>query len=360
MTSTLTPSAPEESRSCGLLDFRLPPELETNEPTELRGIERDDVRMMVTTKSTGTNVDARFRDLPDFLEAGDVVVVNTSATVPAAVPARHGGRDVILHLSTRLPAGLWLAELREFDGSKNRTYREASPGGTVELPGGGAAKLLERFPPTAHSAARLWVTSLDLPDGPLDYLAGYGRPITYVLTEPRPLALYQTVYADVPGSAEMPSAGRGFTHRTISALATKGVAIAPLLLHTGVSSLEIGEAPYDEYFEVPLQTARQVNAAKEWGGRVIAVGTTAVRALETVVAAGEAHPGKGWTDLVIDDGHPPRLVDGLITGWHEPRASHLSLIEAVAGRAVMTAAYLAAVERGYRWHEFGDLQLILP
>jgi S-adenosylmethionine:tRNA ribosyltransferase-isomerase len=342
------------------LDFRLPSELETNVPTELRGIERDDIRMMVTTTSTGTHVDAHFRDLPDFLEAGDLVVVNTSATLPAALPGRHGGRGVRLHLSTQLPAGLWLAELREVDGSKSRTYRRGDPGDKVELPGGGAANLLERFPPDVHGAARLWVTSLDLPSPTLDYLDDHGRPITYDLTQARPLELYQTVYAIVPGSAEMPSAGRGFTHRTISALATKGVGIAPLVLHTGVSSLEMGEPPYEEYFDVPLRTARLVNATKEWGGRVIAVGTTVVRALESVASGGEAHPGRGWTDLVVDPSRPPRIVDGLITGWHEPRASHLSLIEAVAGRSVMTAAYLAAVERGYRWHEFGDIQTILP
>jgi S-adenosylmethionine:tRNA ribosyltransferase-isomerase len=341
-------------------DFRLPLELESNEPTEFRGIERDDVRLMVTSRSSGTNVDARFRDLPDFLEPGDLVVVNVSATLPAALDGRLDAHEVIVHLSTRLPAGLWLLELREPDGFRNRTYRGGSSGDRVLLPGGGAAKLLERSPPDAHGAARLWVTSLDLPCGLFDYLDLHGKPIAYTLTDPLPLALYQTAYAQVPGSAEMPSAGRGFTDRTISRLATKGVTIAPLLLHTGVSSLELGEHPYDEYYEVPLQTARQVNATRSWGGRVVAVGTTVVRALETVESGGEAHPGKGWTDLVVEPARPPRLIDGLVTGWHEPRASHLSLIEAVAGRSVMSAAYEAAIERGYRWHEFGDLQLILP
>ena len=341
-------------------EFELPRELEANEPTEHRGIERDEVKMMVTSKATGRNVDALFRDLPRFLEPGDLVVINVSATLPAALDGRLEDREVIVHLSTQLPGGIWLLELREKDGSKTRTYAGGSPGRSVRLPGGGAASLLERFPPNARSAARLWLASLDLPSELGAYLARFGRPIAYDLAEPKPLELYQTVFASVPGSAEMPSAGRGFTHRTISELATKGVSVAPILLHTGVSSLELGEHPYDEYYEVPLQTARAVNAAKTWGKRVVAVGTTVVRALETVMSGGEAHPGKGWTDVVIESDSEIRAVDALITGWHEPRASHLSLIEAVAGRRVMSGAYLAAVERGYRWHEFGDLHLILP
>jgi S-adenosylmethionine:tRNA ribosyltransferase-isomerase len=194
------------------------------------------------------------------------------------------------------------------------------------------------------------------------YLRLHGQPIRYgYVPEPWPLESYQTVFALHSGSAEMPSAGRPFTAPLVTELVARGVLVAPVTLHTGVSSLERGESPLPERFCVPGATARLVNAVHGWNGRVIAVGTTVARALETVAAAdGTVSEGRGWTSLVITPQRGIRTVDGLLTGWHEPESSHLELLEAAAGHELLERSYRAALEHGYRWHEFGDLHLILP
>jgi len=224
---------------------------------------------------------------------------------------------------------------------------------------GGATATLTR----AAAGVRLWAAELALGGRPvLDYLAEHGAPIRYA-HDPveRPLSDYQTIFARVPGSAEMPSAGRPFTPRVLHALAARGVGVARLVLHTGVSSLEAGEPPYAERFSVPASTAAAVNAAHRAGRRVIAVGTSVTRALESAATPdGIVHAAAGWTDLVIAPGRGLRAVDGLLTGWHEPEASHLLLLEAIAGRALVERSYAAALAHGYRWHEFGDTHLLLP
>ncbi len=294
-----------------------------------------------------------FRGLPDHLRAGDLLVVNTSATIPAALSAG----DVDVHLSTPLPGdggtGRWVVELRR-NGAR---YRGGSAGERLDLPGGGSAELLATY----LSPGRLWIAALDLPAPLHDYLAAHGRPIAYShLSGPRPLEDLQTIFADEPGSAEMPSAGRPFSQRVLDDLLARGVQVAPLVLHTGVSSLELGERPYPERYRVPALTATRVNAHRAAGGRVIAVGTTVVRALETVATPdGRVEAGEGWTGLTITPERGVRAVDGLITGWHEPDASHLLMLEAVAGRELVERSYDAALDAGYRWHEFGDTHLIL-
>jgi S-adenosylmethionine:tRNA ribosyltransferase-isomerase len=177
---------------------------------------------------------------------------------------------------------------------------------------------------------------------------------------PWPLSAYQTVFATEPGGAEMPSAARPFTTELVTRLVAGGVAIAPIVLHAGLSSPELHEPPAPERYRVPAATAHLVNAAHARGARVVAVGTTVVRALETVAGPdGTVHPGEGWTELVVEPERGVRTVDGLLTGWHEPEASHLRMLAAVAAPAVLTAAYRAALAAGYRWHEFGDSHLIL-
>jgi S-adenosylmethionine:tRNA ribosyltransferase-isomerase len=209
---------------------------------------------------------------------------------------------------------------------------------------------------------RLSVARLETEEAPEDYLRRYGQPIRYDYVPERwPLAAYQTVFAREPGSAEMPSAGRPFTEQLVTELVTRGVLLAPVTLHTGVSSIEQGEPPLTERFHVPAATARLVNAVHGWKGNVIAVGTTVVRALETVAAAdGTVSEGRGSTNLLITPRRGTLAVDGLLTGWHEPASSHLQLLEAVAGRELLERSYQSALARGYRWHEFGDLHLILP
>jgi S-adenosylmethionine:tRNA ribosyltransferase-isomerase len=330
--------------------------LEAHEPPEARGEGRDDVSLMVAHRAGRSLMHARFHDLPRFLVPGDVLVVNTSGTLPAAVDARLAGRPIELRLST--PAGeddLWVVELRTEEG---RRLVRPPLGDVVDLPAGGRAELLARY----AGSDRLIVARLQL-DRPLAaYLGCHGRPIRYDYVPRRwPLDAYQTVFALEPGSAEMPSAGRPFTPELVTGLVARGILFAPLLLHTGVSSLDRGERPYPERYRVPEPTARLVNAVRSWGGRVIAVGTTAVRALETVAAPdGTVSAGEGWTSRVVTPESGLHVVDGLLTGWHEPEASHLLLLEAVAGRELLQRSYDAARARGYRWHEFGDLHLILP
>jgi S-adenosylmethionine:tRNA ribosyltransferase-isomerase len=341
------------------LDFELPPELEASEPPEARGLARDEVRLMVSYRDGDRIAHATFRDLPDFLAPGDVLVVNTSGTMNAAVPAaRADGAPLELRLSTRLPGGIWTVELRRPVADATEPFSGALAGETLDLPEG--ATVTVHAPYAASS--RLWVATLDV-RGPIDeYLDRNGRPIRYrYVRDGWPASYYQTVYATDTGSAEMPSAGRAFTPELITQLVARGVQVAPLLLHTGVASLEGDEPPYEEYYRVPPETARLVNAAHEMGRRVMAVGTTVVRALETVTDTdGLTHPGEGWTGVVISPERGIRAVDAMLTGLHEPRSSHLDMLEALADRRHLERAYAEAIEEGYLWHEFGDLHLILP
>jgi S-adenosylmethionine:tRNA ribosyltransferase-isomerase len=301
-------------------------------------------------------------------------VINTSGTLNAALLAsRPEGSVVELHLSTRLPADLWVVELRQPDPAGSQPFYEACAGERLALPGGAVAHLLTPYRPDQREEAlagpggssghvRLWIASLRLPGQVDRYLAEYGFPIRYkYVREGWPLAYYQTVYAGEMGSAEMPSAGRAFSRPLLRRLEKQDVKIVSLVLHTGVASLETHEPPYEEYYRVPAQTARAVNEAQAAGRRVVAVGTTVVRALETVSEEGEGvHPGEGWTRLVITPRRGLRAVNGLLTGLHEPRSTHLAMLEALAGRAPLQRAYAEALRNSYLWHEFGDLHLILP
>ena len=329
---------------------------EAHEPPEARGLARDEVRMLVATGGGGL-AHARARDIPQHLRCGDVLVVNTSATLPAALPARRAdGRELRLHLSTPCDEPRrWVVELR--DGAERFTGGRG--GETLALPGGGSATLLAPY----LSGARLWVAELDTRGRPLlDFLTGHGAPIRYgYVAREWPLSDYQTVFATQPGSAEMPSAGRPFTPELVTALVTRGIAIAPVVLHTGVSSQEAGEPPYPERYAVPPATARIVNAARAGGGRVIAVGTTVVRALETTARPdGTVAAGAGWTRHVVTPGSGVRAVDGLLTGWHEAAATHLLMLDAIGGPQLVARSYAEAERAGYLWHEFGDVHLILP
>lgn len=318
--------------------FELPAELEAREPAELRGTGRDDVRLMVTRRADDSVVHAHFRQLPRFLEAGDLLVLNTTATLPAAVEQ--------LHISTQLPGGLAIVEPRTRDVSS-----------IIQLPGDVTATLLAPY----RDSTRLWIARLEGLTDLRAYLARYGRPITYsYIDRAFPIDAYQTVYADAPGSAEMPSAGRAFTRQMLVCLRRKGVRLAKLVLHTGVASLEAHERPHEELYEVPARTADEARRAKERGGRIVAVGTSVVRALESSVdRAGRVIASRGWTDLVITPDREMRVVDALLTGLHEPRATHLAMLEALAGREHVRKAYAAALEAKYLWHEFGDLHLLV-
>ena len=328
---------------------------EAHEPPEERGAGRADVAMMVAERASGRLTHARFGELARFLSPGDLLVVNNSATLPAALPAKLDGRRIELRLSTPADADTWVVELRRAD---RLPFPNPPAGATVQLPGGASAVLVAPYP----GSTRLAVARLDVPRSVEDLLRDHGRPIRYdYVGREWPIKAYQTVFATEPGSAEMPSAARPFSGDLVARLVARGVLIAPVTLHTGVSSLESDEEPYPERYRVPVETARLVNAVHDWGGRVIAVGTTVVRALESVAGRdGKVVPGAGSTGLVITPRRGLRAVDGLLTGWHEPRSSHVQLLEAAAGRKLVERSYPAARARGYLFHEFGDVQLVLP
>jgi S-adenosylmethionine:tRNA ribosyltransferase-isomerase len=334
------------------LDFILPEGLEATEPPPVR----DGVRLLVA--SPGGVAHAQFSQLGEFLAPGDLVVVNTSATLAAAVDGNRAGAGVEVHFSAELDDGAWVVEVRPA-GVSAGPVADLRPGEVITLDAN-AVLIVDR--PRPAGQARLWEARPRIDGGVSWFLTRHGRPIRYAyVPRPWPLPEYQTVFAREPGSAEMPSAGRPFTGQVVTELITRGVALAPVVLHTGVSSQEPGEPPQPERFRVPAATARLVNSTRQAGGRVIAVGTTVTRALESAADPdGSVHPRHGWTDLVLGPSRPARAVTGLVTGWHAPGASHLALLAAVAGSALVERAYAEAVRSGYRWHEFGDSCLLLP
>ena len=351
------------------MNFDLPTASEATEPPEARGLARDGVGLMVSRSRAAAVTHHRFTDLPSQLRPGDLLVVNTSGTLPAAV--RTGGLEV--HFSGQLPDGAWLAEFRRAAGKSSTPNGSVTQGQVIDLPGGASLRVV------GPAGARLWQVRASVAVVP--YLLRHGFPIrySYAADGQWPLAAYQTVFAAAPGSAEMPSAARPFTPGIVTALVTRGVVIAPVTLHCGVSSLEAGEDPYPEWFEVPPATARLVNVTRQSGGRVIAAGTTVVRALESAavtspVPAPAPQPGTrpaslpdysvssraGWTSHVVTPETGVRVVDGLLTGLHEPRSSHLRMLAAFHSADLLQRCYDQALAEGYLWHEFGDVHLLLP
>jgi S-adenosylmethionine:tRNA ribosyltransferase-isomerase len=363
--------APSGLGEVSRIDFELPTELAAREPAEARGAGRDDVRLLLGRRRTETVTHHAFGDLPALLEPGDLLVVNDSGTLPAALDAvpADGGQALVLHVSTELPVstglprGTWAVEPRlpSADGTTRPLDGTApgaalAPGSRLRLAGGATATLLRR------QTTRLWAVSFERDTDMPEYLLRHGRPIRYSYTDRDwPLATYQTVFARRPGSAEMPSASRPFTTELVTSLVCAGVRLAPLTLHTGVASPEAHERPYAERFTVPTATAEAVRHARAERHRVIAAGTTVVRALESATDAdGVTHAADGWTELVITPRRGVRAVDGLLTGFHEPRASHLLMLEAVAGDRLLHRCYDEALAARYLWHEFGDVNLLLP
>ncbi len=325
-------------------------------PPERSGVPRDGVRMMVAAGGEITH--ARFSDIRTYLSPGDVLVVNVSATIPASLDGTSvDSTPVRIHLSSPMGGLVWTVEPRLPIGTGSHRWADFE-GGAVRLPGGAEAQLLVR---DARSP-RLWVTELRGVDDVASYLQRHGAPIRYAHTNRAwPLSDYQSVYARVPGSAEMPSAGRPFTTQLLTSLVSAGITVVPVVLHAGVASFEDGELPDVERYVVPEPTARLINQARRAGSIVVAVGTTSVRAIETVTdSAGVVHPGSGTTDLIVTAERGAWGVDGLLTGWHEAGASHLQLVEGVAGRGTVARTYAEADIHGYLRHEFGDSLLVLP
>ena len=341
------------------LQFSLPRSRIATVPPESRGLRRDDVRLLVA--SAGGVAHTRFKRLGDYLSPGDLLVVNTSQTMPAAVQGDLDGSIVGVHFSSLQNDGNWSIELRQPD--RSGPILDRLPGDVVRLPSG-TLTLLDAESDQAPGEVRLWRAKLDVAGSTRRFFRRYGKPIRYgYVPDEWPLSAYQTVFADHctwPASSEMASAARPFTKTLVADLRRSGVLIAPITLHAGVSSLEAHEPPRPEPYVVPAGTADLLNATRRAGRKVIAVGTTVTRALETVALPdGTVQAGQGWTDLVLGPDRPARAIDGLITGWHPPEASHLQLLEAAVDPDLVATAYEAALESDYLWHEFGDSCLLL-
>ena len=345
--------------------FTLPPELSAKEPPERRGIRRDQVRLLVIDRATGRIEHTRFDKVDNYLRAGDLLVFNSSRTLPASLrgcecSATHGP-CMEVRLAERLPDDSWLALLVCEQGDPFGCGLRA--GMQIQFAEGLTGTVLERD----ANISRLWKLRFSV-SGPqlVDLIYRLGKPIRYeYVSAPWDLDYYQTVYATEPGSAEMPSAGRAFTWKLLLDLKRRGIGSAYIVLHAGLSSYLDDEvdrqhpASEEEYF-VNRVTARKINQARERGGRVIAVGTTVVRALESVTnESGSVNEMHDYTRLKIDRQYQLRAVDGLLTGLHEPEASHLDLLSAFLSPEKIRVAYNEAIARKYLWHEFGDLNLIL-
>ena len=337
------------------LQFHRPEELAATRPAEMQGRSRDSGRLLVS--SPGGHIHARFVDLANHLRAGDLLVVNRSATLPASLQASGRNGPFTLNLSTNYGAGLWLAEPR-LGPAEPGPLPDLSAGELFQI-AGGKGRLIAPYP----GLPRLWFVHID--GDVCRLLQRSGRPIRYgYLDKEYDLDYYQTIFSSVPGSAEMPSAAYPFTRRVLRRLTAQGVRLAGILLHTGVSSLELtaerveDHPVYPEPYKVPLSTARAINTAHAQGNRVIAVGTTVVRALESAWDGTQVRPSAGFTSLYIHPKKTINVINGLLTGLHDPVTSHLAMLYAVAGKELIQEAYSAAVQTGYRWHEFGDSHLI--
>lgn len=354
-----------------LAQTRLPVGNVATAPPESLGVPRDGVRMLVAEGDRPLG-HRRVWDLPGELRPGDLLVRNVSDTLPAALTGvTTDGEEVQVHLSTVRPGGVpaealagrrstWSVEFRVPDPPASRESDRPWHGVVVALRGGGRLRVLDSYP-GGRGTSRLWTAELTTPQPLRRWLTEHGQPVRYgYVSAPWPLASYRTPYAEVPGSAEMPSAGRALTARLLRRLSLRGVGVADLVLHCGLSSGEAGDPPYAEWYDVPATTARAVAETRWRGGRVVAVGTTVIRALESTTDGRGPRAGRGWTDLVITPDRELSTVDGLLTGWHEPQASHLMMLQALAGTDLLCSSYDAALAAGYRWHEFGDLHLLLP
>ena len=333
------------------------------------------MRLLVSDIATDSIEHARFDDLPRWLSPGDLLVVNTSGTLNAALPATtEDGRRI------RAPS-VDAAARRILDGRSAAAVRpahrcrtaNARAGSVFEPAGGGRATLLAPYPfvDALDAPSRLWIAAVQFPGPALPYLERHGFPIRYgYVTQPWPSAMYQTVFATEPRQR------RNAVCRTAVHAGARDAARLPRRPDCAAAAAhrrrqpEDHEPPYEEFYRVPRDTAERANAARRAGHRVIAVGTTVVRALETVTdETGTTFPGEGWTSLVITPERPVRSVTGLITGLHEPRATHLMMLEqvvaaAAAGTSIcgpchLKRAYAEAQQAGYLWHEFGDGHLIL-
>ncbi|KYC36351.1 S-adenosylmethionine:tRNA ribosyltransferase-isomerase [Scytonema hofmannii PCC 7110] len=343
--------------------FTLPIELLAQEPPERRGLGRDRVRLMAIDRINNKVEHTRFDRLSEFLRPGDLLVFNSSRTLPACLNGCEMPRGdcMEVRLAQHLPDDSWLALL--FCQRGDPFSCGLRSGMKIDFEQGLTGTVYERD----VNIPRLWKLRFSKSGTELmDLLYRLGRPVRYeYVSAPWELDYYQTVYAKEPGSAEMPSAGRAFTWKLLLDLKRQGVNTAYIVLHTGLSSymddaLDAQHPASEEEYLISESAAQKINQTHFNGGRVIAVGTTVVRALESVAdETGKVKAKHGYTRLHITANHRLKTVNGLLTGMHEPEASHLDLLTAFLSADKIRDSYEEAVQKQYLWHEFGDLNLIV-
>ena len=337
------------------LDFFLPDELNASDPPEKRGIRRDHVRMMVLDRATGEIRHDRFFHLTNYLHPGDLVILNNSRTIPAVLQAEWLRNTVQLapkvevRLARRRGEDAWDA-LIVASPIKTGDILQFSP----EL----SATVIAEKENSPLKIIKFSKKGTDL----FNIIYALGEPVRYeYIDHPWDLDYYQTVFASHPGSVEMPSAGRAFSWELLFKLISNDIQVEFIQLHTGLSYLlddqwvQTPEENEEEY-HITDRTMEMILETKASGKKVIAVGTTVVRALESAAKNGAL---SGLTNLYIDQHYPLKIADGIITGFHEPKASHLDMLSAFVSEQNLLKAYDQAIGAGYLWHEFGDMNLII-
>lgn len=337
------------------INFHLPDHLNASQPPEKRGVRRDHVRMMVLDRKTGDKAHNHFINLANFLESGDLVIINNSRTIPAVMQARWNRSSVLLAQN---------AEVRLARRHSEDTWEAlivASPvkvGDTLQFTPELSAIVIAEKENSPLKFIKFSQKGIAL----FNIIYAIGEPVRYeYIKQPWDLDFYQTVFACHPGSVEMPSAGRAFSWELFFQLKQQGIQLDFIQLHTGLSyllddSCSTNPEDNEEAYHISEQTWEKVLQTKASGKKVIAVGTTVVRALESAAKSGVC---SGITNLYIDRHYPLKIADGIITGFHEPKASHLDMLTAFISEHHLMNAYHQAIEAGYLWHEFGDMNLIL-
>lgn len=338
-----------------VLDFYLPEELNASHPPEKRGVRRDHVRMMVLNRATGETKHDHFFHLGEYLQPGDLVIANNSRTIPAVLQAQWSRNNepialkVEVRLARRRHEDIWDALV---------VANPVIPGDQLVFSPELSATVIADKENSPLKIIHFTKKGTEL----FNIIYALGEPIRYeYIEQPWDLDYYQTIFASHPGSVEMPSAGRAFSWELIFKLKRKNILLDFIQLHTGLSYLlddNWNQTPEDneEEYHISERTMERILQTKASGKRVIAVGTTVVRALESAARNGAL---SGLTTLYIDNHYSLKIADGIITGFHEPQASHLDMLSAFVSEKHLLQAYDQAIDAGYLWHEFGDMNLIL-
>ncbi len=336
--------------------YQLPVELIAQMPAK----SRDGSWLLILNRARGSTEHRRFDALLDYLEAGDVVVLNDTQVVPARLLGRKdsGGRVELLLLHPATEQGPYHCMIQ--------SSKRVRPGAILDFAEGIRARVCKQvdrgLTQVEFLDTRPLLEILDSAGSvPLPpYIRRNGIPF-----EGDDARAYQTVYARKPGAVAAPTAGLHFTEKLLESMRQKGVIVTNLTLHVGFGTFQPVRHPdirnhriHEEFFEISTETAQTVNSAKEQGKRVVAVGTTTVRALEFAACGGRVQPGKGWCDLMIYPGYRFQVIDRLLTNFHLPGSSLIMLVSAWAGRNLLLTAYAEAIRMRYRFYSYGDTMYI--